>query len=309
MAIVYGTNNPPDSIEFLDMTASQAQQYGLHDDRVTGLGGNDFIITGLGNDILSGDNGNDVLSDGGGNDSVYAGAGDDLVKVDAGNDVYHGGSGSDTLSFSVIHVGASGGEDNYTGIKLDRAGKARQDFGEFGIDEFYGFENATGSYGHDTIYGTNSVNSLMGLSGNDKLYGRGGNDTLTGGSGADLLVGGQGADAIYTDSGNAAPDTSRDIIRYESLKDSGTTASTRDVVYGFKAGQDRIDLSKLDANLALKGNQAFKVVTGFTKAFGEIKLVKSGFDTIVQVDGDKDSAVDMTILVKNADLTKADFIL
>ncbi len=309
MAIVYGTNNPPDSIEFLDMTASQAQQYGLQDDRVTGLGGNDFITTGLGSDILSGDNGNDVLSDGGGTDLVYAGAGDDLVKVDAGNDVYHGGSGSDTLSFSVIHVGSSGGEDNYTGIKFDLASKTRQNIGEFGLDEFYGFENVTGSYGHDTIYGTNSVNSLMGLFGNDKLYGRGGNDTLTGGSGADLLAGGQGADAIYTDSGNAAPDTSRDIVRYEALNESGTTASTRDVVNGFKAGQDKIDLSKLDANLGLKGNQTFKVVTDFTKSFGEIRLVKSGADTLVQIDGDKDSSVDMTILVKYVDLTKADFIL
>jgi hypothetical protein len=97
--------------------------------------------------------------------------------------------------------------------------------------------------------------------------------------------------------------------RYESLKDSGTTDATRDTIYGFTKGQDKIDLSKLDANLGLKGNQAFKVVKGFTKAFGEVKLVYSGLDTIVQVDGDKDKAVDMTIYVYNAHLTKGDFIL
>jgi serralysin len=128
-----------------------------------------------------------------------------------------------------------------------------------------------------------------------------------GGDGADILIGGLGADVF--DTGTNATDTFRDVIRYESLKDSGTTASTRDEVYWFKHGQDKIDLSKLDANPSLKGNQAFKVVTKFTKALGEVKLVKSGSDTLVQIDGDKDSAVDMTILVKDAHLTKGDFIL
>jgi peptidase M10/serralysin-like protein len=94
-----------------------------------------------------------------------------------------------------------------------------------------------------------------------------------------------------------------------ALNESGTTASTRDQIFEFVVGEDRIDLSKIDANLSLKGNQAFKVVKSFTKVFGEIKLVKSGADTIVQVDGDKDSSIDMTILVVGAHLTKADFIL
>ena len=51
------------------------------------------------------------------------------------------------------------------------------------------------------------------------------------------------------------------------------------------------------------------MVKGFTKAFGEVKLVKSGTDTIVQVDGDKDSAIDMTFWVYGVHLSKSDFIL
>jgi hypothetical protein len=51
------------------------------------------------------------------------------------------------------------------------------------------------------------------------------------------------------------------------------------------------------------------VVSKFTKAPGEIKLVYSGFSTLVQIDGDKDSAVDMTILVPGVHLSKGDFIL
>ena len=179
--------------------------------------------------------------------------------------------------------------------------------GEFGIDRFFGFENVNGFYGDDMLFGTDGVNYISGSLGNDVLYGRGGNDRLIGEKGADTLIGGLGNDIIET--GGGVVDSFRNVFRYESLKDSGTTDATRDVIFWFTHGQDKIDLSKLDANLKLKGNQAFKVVKGFTKAFGEVKLVKSGADTIVQIDGDKDKAVDMTILVKDVHLTKGDFIL
>jgi Ca2+-binding RTX toxin-like protein len=209
----------------------------------------------------------------------------------------------------LIHVGFNGTyELAYQGVRVDLSLTSTQDLGAFGIDRFFGFEDVEGSYGNDTFLGTNGVNDLDGIEGNDILHGRGGNDDLEGGEGADTLIGGLGSDNI-TVGGPVGPDTSRDVVRYESLKDSGATSATSDDIFLFTHGQDKIDLSKLDANLGLKGNQAFKVVTGFTKAFGEVKLVKSGADTIVQVDGDKDSAVDMIIYVFNAHLTKADFIL
>jgi Ca2+-binding RTX toxin-like protein len=291
----------------IDLTKDPAANYGLEDDHVAGFGNNDYIYTGAGNDVLDGGDGNDILYDGDGNDTVHGGAGNDKVQVDAGNDIYYGGEGIDTLWFDRIHYGADGFEGNFVGVRIDLALTSAQNLGEFGWDQFFGFEDVEGSYGHDMIAGTNAANDLQGIDGNDTLFGRGGNDYLNGGDGADILVGGLGQDQIFTTWSGI--DAFRDVIRYESLKDSGTTGTTRDVVSWFKPGQDKIDLSKLDANLSLKGNQAFKVVKGFTKAPGEVKLVYSGGDTLVQIDGDKDSAVDMTILVLGVQLSKGDFIL
>ncbi len=298
-----GTNGQ----DIFNLVFDATAEHGLQDDRVTTGGGLDVISTGAGNDFLDGGAGPDTLSDGDGDDTVHGGAGDDIVNVDAGNDQYFGGSGRDWLNFQIIHYGPFGGEDNYSGIKLDLASTKAQDLGEFGVDQFFGFENVITGYGNDTIFGSADANMISNRGGNDLLDGREGDDTLFGGNGADTLIGGLGKDSI--NAANGTTDNSRDVVRYESLKDSGATFSSADAVLQFTKGQDKIDLSKLDANLGLKGNQAFKVVKGFTKAFGEIKLVKSGADTIVQVDGDKDKAVDMTIYVYNAHLTKADFIL
>ena len=81
------------------------------------------------------------------------------------------------------------------------------------------------------------------------------------------------------------------------------TVATRDEIFGFIKGTalttDRINLSLIDANPSLAGNQAFKFVSSFTAAKGEVRFVTAGSDTIVQVDGDNDLAVDMTILVHN----------
>ena len=303
MAIITGTA----AGDTIYLNNDPMNQFGLQDDRVAGLGGDDIIHTGAGNDILEGGDHDDTLSDGDGNDTVMAGTGHDIVYVDAGNDIYYGGSGIDTLHFAYIHSGSAGSEQVFFGIRFDLGSTAAQNLGEFGVDQFFGFEDVTAGFGDDTIFGSNGDNFIGNEGGNDLLDGRGGNDILWGAVGAETFVGGLGQDDIFAGAG--AADTSRDIVRYESLKESGTTATTRDEIFHFTKGQDKIDLSKLDANLGLKGNQAFKVVKGFTKAFGEIKLVKSGADTIVQIDGDKDKAVDMTIFVANAHLTKGDFIL
>jgi Ca2+-binding RTX toxin-like protein len=306
MAIRFGTIDSTNYV--FDLTIDPNYNHGLEDDRVVGLGGNDTLKTGAGDDHLEGGSGNNTYADGDGNDTVLGGSGSDHVQVDARNDIYYGEGGTDTLSFSNIHYGFKGTyKDAYQGVTLDLSLTSAQDLGEFGVDRFFGFENVGGSYGNDTILGTDGVNKIGGDDGNDVLYGRGGDDYLGGSNGADTLIGGLGKDTINVASNLV--DSFRDVVRYESLKDSGTTAAARDDIFSFMKGQDKIDLSKLDANLSLKGNQAFKVVKGFTKAFGEVKLVKSGADTIVQIDGDKDKAVDMIIFVANAHLTKGDFIL
>jgi serralysin len=120
---------------------------------------------------------------------------------------------------------------------------------------------------------------------------------LTGGSFFDFFSGGSVPRAILLTPPfcRNAGEQAKDLIKSQ--------------VRGFVRGQDRIDLSMIDANPSLAGNQAFKVVSAFTSAKGEVRLVYSGVDTIIQVDGDLDTAVDMTIRIVNAHVTAADLIL
>lgn len=67
-----------------------------------------------------------------------------------------------------------------------------------------------------------------------------GNDSLAGGAGRDVMLGGAGADRFI----------------FSAISDTGLQESLRDIVYDLQAG-DRIDLSGIDANPYLPGNQAF----------------------------------------------------
>ena len=163
MAMIIGTGGA----DAYDLINDGNYNFGLEDDRIVGLGGTDFIRTGVGNDFLDGGSGNDVLADGDGDDTVIAGAGDDTVFADAGDDVFYGGEGTDTLNITNIHIGLSGSETNYTGIKLDLASTAAQDLGEFGVDRFFGFEDVICAFGNDTILGTSGANRIATFVGND----------------------------------------------------------------------------------------------------------------------------------------------
>lgn len=79
----------------------------------------------------------------------------------------------------------------------------------------------------------------------DGLSGGDGNDTLIGGAGKDTLVGGNG----------------NDIFDFNALSEMGTTSATRDVISSFVRGQDKIDLSTLDANTATTTNDVFDSLT------------------------------------------------
>jgi Ca2+-binding RTX toxin-like protein len=174
--------------------------------------------------------------------------------------------------------------------------------------------NLTGNAFGQTIIGNAGANILSGLDGHDRLSGLGGNDRLLGGlgndvvdggAGSDVLLGERGADDIYT----GGRDGMRDWVRYSSLRDSGVTSSTRDDVFQFVRFQDKIDLRLIDANLSVSGNQKFHVVSAFTGDTGEVRVVHSGAHTILQIDGDRDAAIDMTIRVLNVHLSASDLLL
>jgi VCBS repeat-containing protein len=113
-----------------------------------------------------------------------------------------------------------------------------------------------GTSRNDRLLGTNDGETLLGLGGNDRILARGGDDTLVGGRGADILTGGAGRDTFRFTSVRDTPPGHSELIDYVL----GHWAGRRphDVITDFARGWDKIDLSAIDANSKIGGNQAFK---------------------------------------------------
>jgi Ca2+-binding RTX toxin-like protein len=162
---------------------------------------------------------------GGGNDVVHGGSGNDMIVTDFGADKLFGGSGNDTLEAGFGNDTLSGGS---------------------GADELWGGAGAdqlSGGTGNDRLMGDHD-GSLTSQQLSDTLSGGEGNDTLSGGGGGDQLTGGGDAD----------------VFQFEHQND--LTLTNSDSILDFSRAQgDKIDLSRIDANLNLAGNQAFVFAT------------------------------------------------
>ncbi|MNG17449.1 Poly(beta-D-mannuronate) C5 epimerase 2 [compost metagenome] len=134
------------------------------------------------------------------------------------------------------------------------------------------------------------------------LTGDAGNDTLSGGAGNDRLVGGTGKDTLTGGAGN-------DIFDFNALNETGLTSTAWDVISDFARGQDKIDLSTLDANTATTTNDAFRSVIGSTTAFtaaGQLKVVNGVLYGNTDADSTAEFAIQLTGITS---LSTSDFIL
>jgi len=270
-------------------------------DKITVSGDVDSILAGHGNDVvktgkgwvgtIDADRGNDTVTLGsGGAGYVSLGRDSDMIKLSRLSDksmtvVIDGGSrvsspsqkDSDTVDFSAFSSKVT--------VDLNGSHIVKSGYGNFLIRNF---ENATGGKGNDV---------LVGDKGNNILKGGGGKDRIEGGLGADKLHGGSGADTFV----------------FRSVKDSTLSPSGRDTIYDFSRSQkDKIDLSAIDANTKIGGNQAFGFIgsKAFSKKAGELRHEKKNGDTFIYGDVNGDGKADFSIMLDlSVTMSKADFIL
>lgn len=199
-----------------------------------GVDGSDMYVNGQGgNDFIS--TFNETFTNFGPVTSHISG--NDTVYAGSGNDSVHSGAGNDTL------YGGSGNDKLYGGD---------------------GHDNLNGGSGADQLFGDAGNDQLNGGSGNDTLSGGVGRDTLNGGADNDILIGGAGADRLIGGYG-------ADTFSFVAATDLGFGHT--DVIEDFSRSQaDKIDLSGIDANDTLRGNQAFRLVDGPSAEAGTMWL-------------------------------------
>ena len=280
----------------------------------TTIHGNDLnnqLSGNVGDDILYGHGGDDELRGGGGNDQLYGGDGNDYLNGGSGADLMEGGAGDDTYVVDdpgdVVNEEAASGIDTIIALGVDLILGANIENGE--ISGSVGasltgnlLDNAlTGSIGADVLVGLEGADIIDGGDGNDQIDGGIGIDAILGGDGNDTILGGLGADQLSGGLG-------ADVFLYTSGAESSLLSA--DTIIDFDVDTDLIDLSAIDANALLPGDQLFTLVDTLTLGLlGQLQLIDLG-DT-VQLIGDTngDLLPDFVINLNVSSVVGLDIIL
>ena len=271
--------------------------------------------------------GNDLFDGIGGfvGGTVYGGAGDDTYRVsDTLVSIFEFAlEGTldrveSTVSFSLLPTGAV---ENLTllGNAVVGTGNALANtiigsqgdnrlFGMAGNDVIYGGTGAgddrlAGGAGNDSLFGSDGNDFLIGNSGDDRLNGQDDDDVLIGGLGNDVLIGGNGEDRLIGGAGRELlfGGADADSFVFRHVSDSGATPTTRDAIQDYARGVDVIDLSGVDANINLTGNQAFAFIgtAAFGSIAGQLRAIP-GANSVLQGDTDGDGLADFTLVLTGA---------
>jgi Ca2+-binding RTX toxin-like protein len=237
----------------------------------TGSSGQDYLDGNSSSNILWGLDGNDYLNGMQGTDTMIGGTGSDTYFVENAGDVVieyaNEGNADYVVSLISYTLGA-----NVEHLTLGDAGAINGTGNE--LDNFLygnGSDNVlTGGGGNDTLYGFLDDDKLFGGTGNDYLFAGAGDDLLDGGTGTDVLAGENGGD----------------LFDWNSTNETSVTVATADLITDFKIAEgDRIDLSSIDANAYVAGDQAFTFIgtADFSGNPGELNYYHSGGETIIQL--------------------------
>ena len=289
-------------------------------DNLYGDDGADIIDGGAGADLLDGGDGADQLNGGDGDDYMLGGAGNDRLDGGAGADYMAGGTGDDI--YYVDNAGDRVIESVGEGTDTVRASvdftltPNVENLTLLGTDNLNGLGNSL----NNTLIGNSGNNALRGDDGNDVIKGGDGGDGLWGDAGADILMGENGDDAIY---GGTGADTmtggaGRDIfvVQNESIVLSTNPHGQKlevDIVTDLNKGEgDFLNLSGIDADTTTDGDQAFTLVSSFSKHAGEMTLVYTAGNntTLLSLDVDGDGKADYQMKINgDAHLDSGGWIL
>ncbi len=249
-----------------------------------GIEGRDIVFAGAGNDNVLANAGSDLAFGDAGDDRIFGEAGNDIITAGAGTDTVIGGAGDDRF------IGEIGdGNDSYYGDDMDGG------VGSDTLDLSAINANITADLGGGMM---NRGSATSTESGTDTFWGV---ENIITGNGADVIT----ANAVVNviDGGNG-----RDIFRFNTAADANG-----DTIASFQPG-DRIDLTGIDANGALAGDQAFRLVTGaFTNA-AQLVITQETHDgqvyTVVSGNAGGTLDADFKINIKGTHiLTATDFTL
>jgi Ca2+-binding RTX toxin-like protein len=222
-------------------------------DLIFGMAGTDYIVAGSGADVIRADEGNDfiyaeagrdVVFGGEGDDDIFGGADDDMLYGEDGNDWVSGEDGNDLIDAGNGHDEVFGGQGHDRFIGRANDGNDTYDGGE-GRDSL-DLGSLTGAVQVDLGNGVGGRGSVTGQAGTDTLYNI---ENVTTGAGADVIRASNAVNVIDGGAGN-------DVFVFAS-----GAAAQGDTIRNFETG-DKIDLSGIDANSGMAGNQAFTLVSG-----------------------------------------------
>ena len=217
---------------------------------------------------------------------------DNLIYGTSLNNTLVSGTGNDTLyGFGGLNT-LAGGDNNDT-YYVDMATDLIIEYANEGLDTVIArhdyvlpetsVENITAwEYGGFMIITGNSLNNvIIGNNGFNVIDGRGGADTLYGGAFADQFV--------FSDVSHSAAGARDEIMDFSS------------------ADHDYIDLSLIDANTALMGDQAFTFhgSAAFSGVAGQLRVA----GVFVEGDVNGDAVADFVLAVFGSTPVETDFVL
>jgi Ca2+-binding RTX toxin-like protein len=307
--------------------------------------GNALVNTITGNDLantLNGLGGADKMAGGLGNDTYYADVAGDVVTeaLNAGTDTVLSSASTYTLAANVENLTLAAGVAALNGTGNALVNTIIGNSGANILDGNVGADKMTGGLGNDTYLVDNALDVVIEIAGGGtadrvkasasyvlaaaanieflettnaalatviNLAGNALANTITGNAGANIITGGLGHDIMTGGLG-------RDVFDFDLITETIKGATTRDFITDFTHLTDRVDLSTIDSNTKIAGNQAFTFLAAkgaaFTGVAGQLHHITEGVNTVVEGDVNGDKIADFQIQLNGIKvLTAVDFVL